>query len=374
MLARPCASSSRGRKPTRSSSPTVLNDFDTFEKLEAWLQQRDQSSTPQPLPSKVSRAYLVWQWFAPRPADPRVRSGDRGSDRLASGRRARISSLFAVIVLESARRSRLAGHYRCASVPRDAPRVLSHEPACVQRGPRRPKLQGGLPRTLCNVQAVVNASAKGSASSDTPCSPCACAPWMTRKHSKRAHTNSRRSRSRHEEITGLQVMLGRMFALKVQCDLPEGFAVVLRRCRWTSGRRRRQQRCGVHIVSPSGHPPNRSRRRLRQPSRGAVGSKGRGGHRHRGREQARGGPGKDATCSSTPSMKGARESDIRQGNVPRMVQSRVATAGADANRGVWTRLEYLLIAWIVVAKPHCSMQWGQALCPQRRRSWLQGQV
>ena len=111
-----------------------------------------------------------------------------------------------VIVLESARRSRLAGHYRCASVPRDAPRVLSHEPACVQRGPRRPKLQGGLPRTLCNVQAVVNASAKGSASSDPrgakgsassdpPCSPCACAPWMTRKHSKRAHANSRRSRS-----------------------------------------------------------------------------------------------------------------------------------------------------------------------------------
>ena len=58
---------------------------------------------------------------------------------------------------------------------------------------------------------------------------------MTRKHSKRAHTNSRRSRSRHEEITGLQVMLGRMFALKVQCDLPEGLAVVLRRCPWTSG-------------------------------------------------------------------------------------------------------------------------------------------
>ena len=68
--------------------------------------------------------------------------------------------------------------------------------------------KGGLPRTLCNVQAVVNASAKGSASSDPrgakgsassdpPCSPCACAPWMTRKHSKRAHTNSRRSRSRH---------------------------------------------------------------------------------------------------------------------------------------------------------------------------------
>ena len=73
-------------------------------------------------------------------------------------------------------------------------------------------------------------------------------------------------------------------------------------------------------------------------------------------------------------MKGARESDIRQGNVPRMVQSRVATAGADANRGVWTRLEYLLIPWIVVAKPHCSTQWHQALCPQRRRSWLQGQV
>ena len=149
-------------------------------------------------------------------------------------------------MLESARRSRLAGHYRCASVPRDAPRVLLHEPACVQRGPRRPKLQGGLPQTLCNVQAVVNASAKGSASSDPrgakgsassdpPCSPCACAPWMTRKHSKRAHTNSRRSRSRHEEITGLQVMLGRMFALKVQCDLPEGLAVVLRRCPWTSG-------------------------------------------------------------------------------------------------------------------------------------------
>ena len=161
-------------------------------------------------------------------------------------------------MLESARRSRLAGHYRCASVPRDAPRVLSHEPACVQRGPRRPKLQGGLPRTLCNVQAVVNASAKGSASSDPrgakgsassdpPCSPCACAPWMTRKHSKRAHTNSRRSRSRHEEITGLQVMLGRMFALKVQCDLPEGLAVVLRCCPWTSGRRRRQQRCGVPL-------------------------------------------------------------------------------------------------------------------------------
>ena len=118
--------------------------------------------------------------------------------------------------------------------------------------------KGGLPRTLCNVQAVVNASAKGSASSDPrgakgsassdpPCSPCACAPWMTRKHSKRAHTNSRRSRSRHEEITGLQVMLGRMFALKVQCDLPEGLAVVLRRCPWTSGRRRRQQRCGVPL-------------------------------------------------------------------------------------------------------------------------------
>ena len=38
-------------------------------------------------------------------------------------------------------------------------------------------------------------------------------------------------------------------------------------------------------------------------------------------------------------MKGARESDIRQGNVPRVVQSRVATAGADANRGVWTRTD-----------------------------------
>ena len=130
------------------AAPTqdFLNDFDTFEKLEAWLQQRAQSSTPQPLTSKVSRAHLVWPWFA----------------RLASGRRARISSLFAVIVLESARRSRLAGHYRCASVPRDAPRVLSHEPACVQRGPRRPKLQGGLPRTLCNVQAVVNSRTRSN--------------------------------------------------------------------------------------------------------------------------------------------------------------------------------------------------------------------
>ena len=28
-----------------------------------------------------------------------------------------------------------------------------------------------------------------------PCSPSACAPWMTRKHCKRAHANSRRSRS-----------------------------------------------------------------------------------------------------------------------------------------------------------------------------------
>ena len=91
--------------------------------------------------------------------------------------------------------------------------------------------------------------------------------------------------------------------------------------------------------------------------------------RHRRRMSSR-----YATCSSTPSMKGARESDIRQGNVPRMVQSRVATAGADANRGVWTRLEYLLTPWMVVAKPHCSTQWHQALCPQRRRSWLQGQV
>ena len=64
---------------------------------------------------------------------------------------------------------------------------------------------------------------------------------MTRKHSKRAHTNSRRSRSRHEEITGLQVMLGRMFALKVQCDLPEGLAVVLRRCPWTSAEKLMQR-------------------------------------------------------------------------------------------------------------------------------------
>ena len=64
---------------------------------------------------------------------------------------------------------------------------------------------------------------------------------MTRKHSKRAHTNSRRSRSRHEEITGLQVMLGRMFALKVQCDLPEGLPVVLRRCSWTSAEKLMQR-------------------------------------------------------------------------------------------------------------------------------------
>ena len=44
---------------------------------------------------------------------------------------------------------------------------------------------------------------------------------MTRRHNKRAHANSRRSRNRHEEATGLQVMLGRMFALKVQCDLSD---------------------------------------------------------------------------------------------------------------------------------------------------------
>ena len=38
-------------------------------------------------------------------------------------------------------------------------------------------------------------------------------------------------------------------------------------------------------------------------------------------------------------MKRARESDIRGGNIPRVVQSRVTTAGADANRGVWTRTD-----------------------------------
>ena len=112
---------------------------------------------------------------------------------------------------------------------------------------------------------------------------------MTRKHSKRAHTNSRRSRSRHEEITGLQVMLGRMFALKVQCDLPEGLPVVLRRCPWTSAEKLMQRV-------------------------------------------------QDGTFSSRKLAMvcfWARlgESDIRQGNVPRMVQSRVATAGADANPG-----------------------------------------
>ena len=40
--------------------------------------------------------------------------------------------------------------------------------------------------------------------SQRPCSPCACTPWMTRRHNKRAHANSRRSRNRHEEATGLQ--------------------------------------------------------------------------------------------------------------------------------------------------------------------------
>ena len=44
---------------------------------------------------------------------------------------------------------------------------------------------------------------------------------MTRRHSKRAHASSHRSKSRPEEVTGLQVMRGRMFALKVQCDLPD---------------------------------------------------------------------------------------------------------------------------------------------------------
>ena len=42
---------------------------------------------------------------------------------------------------------------------------------------------------------------------------------------------------------------------------------------------------------------------------------------------------------SLASMKRARESDIRGGNIPRVVQSRVTTAGADANRGVWTRTD-----------------------------------
>ena len=202
--------------------------------------------------------------------------------------------------------------------------------------------KGGLPRTLCNVQAVVSASAKGSpssdprgakrsASSDPPCSPCACAPWMTRKLSKRAHTNSRRSRSRHEEITGLQVMLGRMFALKVQCDLPEGLAVVLRRCPWTSAEKLMQR---VQDGTFSSRKLAMVCFWARLGDQVFPGTEQEARPRHRRRMNSR-----YATCSSTPSMKGARESDIRQGNVPRVVQSRVATAGADANRGVWTRTD-----------------------------------